>query len=1537
MKRTACINYLLILPFCGFVILLSCIGDYNPFEDPANSEVLITGMTFAPGDTLEIFTAETIMVMLAVREKIDYFKVMSPGNRLFNGGEVIRRAQEGKTLSSGPYRFVFSFSDTGANSINFITGRTNGQQVFQKIDFYIRSPLSQSPVSGSFGEEIRLSTPGVRDRDVFYLWDFRMGTVVKSSVSDTNVILHSAGADGVGTLRVSDGYFSSPAVPFAFILSDNTPPRISFIQDNYIISGNTIRTAETAFFFSVSIKDRGPGRVDSASINGKPFDIIAQDSLYIKVFDRLDTLKNSIPVRIYALDNPENRNDTTINLWLLYDPEVRKGAELNLSILVPPSDTILQAVDSVRIMGTVSRYAGDPIEVKLRINIGNETDTFSVKGTFEAAWSRIVELKEGANNITITALDQDGKSIVSASRVIIYNPGQKDNVAPVILETTAGGSDARLLTVSGDTVVLKVIAFDEGSGIDSLTVNGKRYLPEDDYLWKIRLPLFHLPEGNRFYIRAVDRSGNDVRDTLLIFENSPPVVETPPRPPLPMPAGNIYRDSIIVRDPDNDPVKIRLISGDPSMVVGEDGSIFWDVDSAKIGLHEFVIYLYDGYQSVVHRFKMMVVDSSDLRESVKFTIRENDFPKFVETGSVFRKFLETDTSRGARPYQFSAWVMERKRELNFSGDTLLWMPLSSDTGLVHLKIVVTDTFLTSDTLYPSILVVPPNRPLKLELLNLTDTTSAGAIDLSDSSGSVTLDFHIDDPDTDLAELFTASVIRRNRSDLLEINKERNFSISLFSSEMPSGYDTVLVKATDRSGHSDICSLVVYYGTAPEPPGEPFPSDGSVVNDSVVNFSWQGGDRDGFVFYSLSASFCPEPSEIATGLQTQSFTSEVFNRSGQYCWKVTASDGKSVVEGPVWTFYLRLPGHVQIKTESTAFASSYEALQDSIIVPLSIVDGTGKGPLKWKAYFSGSGSSVPVVNGTVRYFPQTADTGLQKLIITVTDSVGNSDTLIPVILVRPPLELGLTMNFSGKYTDDGAIDLSDSVDPVKIGFLLTERDPDTVRIFQRNTQTIAKADSAGMITMIVNPMVSGPVDDTLRIVVVDYPDILDTSFVIHYGSPPSVPSNPVPSDDSLSDEEVVTLSWECSDPDGNDVTFDLYFGETGVPVLLAEGLTSNSYTFENAWKSGTYYWKVVARDRKSSSESPVWTFIVDSRTTEIRINTTSSGAAIYKDIYDIPVLVRLDNTNFDFSEFGPDGDKAGLSFTRKGAPGKLPYQIDYWERNQAGIWVLLDTLKGNDDSQVIRMSWGEGYENGSDGTKVFDVEKGFVGVWHLEESRPATGNQGLYQDATANGYHGDDMVNTNTNDGLIGRGQYFGVAGMSYDWIRIPGNNNMGSNSSQISMETWFNVTTAQFFDRVFLSLGTTGTFEARFRVSLTSDWRIVLSARSSSPNTHSMSTDALPVSGGWHHLYCSVDYDADSMHVYLDGTLVRSAQVNLGDPLSAVTTIAAIGGEYNGMSGTFYGTLDEMRFSHARRTPEWIKFCFENQKADSKVVQAGNR
>ena len=72
--------------------------------------------------------------------------------------------------------------------------------------------------------------------------------------------------------------------------------------------------------------------------------------------------------------------------------------------------------------------------------------------------------------------------------------------------------------------------------------------------------------------------------------------------------------------------------------------------------------------------------------------------------------------------------------------------------------------------------------------------------------------------------------------------------------------------------------------------------------------------------------------------------------------------------------------------------------------------------------------------------------------------------------------------------------------------------------------------------------------------------------------------------------------------------------------------------------------------------------------------------------------------------------------------------------------------------------------------------------------------------------------------------------------------------------------------------------------------------------------------------------------MYLDGTLVKARKIRI------TRRNDYCGNRVNTTACQEHSTaLDEMRFSHARRTPEWIKFCFENQKADSRVVQVGNR
>jgi hypothetical protein len=68
-------------------------------------------------------------------------------------------------------------------------------------------------------------------------------------------------------------------------------------------------------------------------------------------------------------------------------------------------------------------------------------------------------------------------------------------------------------------------------------------------------------------------------------------------------------------------------------------------------------------------------------------------------------------------------------------------------------------------------------------------------------------------------------------------------------------------------------------------------------------------------------------------------------------------------------------------------------------------------------------------------------------------------------------------------------------------------------------------------------------------------------------------------------------WQAaSDPDGDDLVYDLYLGTTPVQSSsLVSGLTVTEY-YPSLLSSTTYYWKVVALDQNGgSSESQVWSF------------------------------------------------------------------------------------------------------------------------------------------------------------------------------------------------------------------------------------------------------------------------------------------------------------------------------------------------------------
>ncbi|WP_457591413.1 PKD domain-containing protein, partial [Geoglobus sp.] len=64
---------------------------------------------------------------------------------------------------------------------------------------------------------------------------------------------------------------------------------------------------------------------------------------------------------------------------------------------------------------------------------------------------------------------------------------------------------------------------------------------------------------------------------------------------------------------------------------------------------------------------------------------------------------------------------------------------------------------------------------------------------------------------------------------------------------------------------------------------------------------------------------------------------------------------------------------------------------------------------------------------------------------------------------------------------------------------------------------------------------------------------------------------------------VELQWSAFDPDGDPVSYDLYFGNSANPPLNQTGLTVTSYNVSVSAGS-TYYWKVVAKDSNGGTNA-----------------------------------------------------------------------------------------------------------------------------------------------------------------------------------------------------------------------------------------------------------------------------------------------------------------------------------------------------------------
>ena len=111
------------------------------------------------------------------------------------------------------------------------------------------------------------------------------------------------------------------------------------------------------------------------------------------------------------------------------------------------------------------------------------------------------------------------------------------------------------------------------------------------------------------------------------------------------------------------------------------------------------------------------------------------------------------------------------------------------------------------------------------------------------------------------------------------------------------------------------------------------------------------------------------------------------------------------------------------------------------------------------------------------------------------------------------------------------------------------------------------------------------------------------------NPPNIPENPAPTDGLSEVSTMLILSWECSDPEGDELLYDVYFSSEKPLSLATTGVNITSFNPGSLDLNTTYYWQIVARDiHNDTTDGPIWSFTTAETNTAPETPTQIKGLA-----------------------------------------------------------------------------------------------------------------------------------------------------------------------------------------------------------------------------------------------------------------------------------------------------------------------------------------
>lgn len=383
------------------------------------------------------------------------------------------------------------------------------------------------------------------------------------------------------------------------------------------------------------------------------------------------------------------------------------------------------------------------------------------------------------------------------------------------------------------------------------------------------------------------------------------------------------------------------------------------------------------------------------------------------------------------------------------------------------------------------------------------------------------------------------------------------------------------------------------------PTNPLPYDGEMAVSVYASFAWDSFDRDGnLAEYDLYLGTDPSPPLFAAGLADPSYTPAApLAPFAQHYWRVVARDALGLESSSVtWTFTTRGVNTPPYPPQSMTPPDGARDVSLTATLRWSGAD-IDDDPLRFDVYFGTSTSPPLALSDTTdpRYAPGAMIFGTTYYWrVVVRDPLGqetsgpvlsfetrpaNYPPRVPTVLAPPNNSLGQLLTATLSWT-------------------ATDVDPDTLvsDVYFGTSATPPLVASNLAATTYAPPGLAFSTQYFWRIVVRDHYGVETSGVTWTFTTrpenyPPNVPSNPVPANGGANQSESVTLTWQSGDVDGDAVTYDVYFGTSPTPPLVASDVTTKSYVPGLLAFQTTYRWKVVARDALGAeTEGPLWAFI-----------------------------------------------------------------------------------------------------------------------------------------------------------------------------------------------------------------------------------------------------------------------------------------------------------------------------------------------------------